>query len=70
LALGGLAVAAQLFDAACQAAIGTTLGTTSLIIIVGAVLQTSRQVASLLEGPRLQQRLDTERRVIRSLDGL
>jgi preprotein translocase subunit SecY len=67
LALGGLAVAAHAFDALCNAALGVSLATTSLVIIVGAVLQTSRQVASLREGPALEQRLDQERIVIGSL---
>lgn len=70
LALGGLAVAAHMFDALCARALGVSLATTSLVIIVGAVLQTSRQVASLREGPRLEARLDQERVVIRSLTGM
>jgi preprotein translocase subunit SecY len=70
LALGGLAVAAHLYDALCHAALGVGLATTSLVIIVGAVLQTSRQVASLREGPGLEQRLDQERIVIGSLTRL
>ncbi|KXZ41387.1 hypothetical protein GPECTOR_501g464 [Gonium pectorale] len=65
--LGLLAVGAQCFDSACVAALGTSLGTTSLLIIVGAVLQTARQVEGLLEGPKLQQRLDREREAIQSL---
>lgn len=44
LALAGLAVSAHLFDQLCLNVVGTTLATTSLVIIVGAVLQTSRQV--------------------------
>jgi len=68
LALALLAVAAHLFDAAVAAATGgTSLATTSLVIIVGAVLQTSRQVEALLDGPRLQQRLDAEREAIAGL---
>ncbi len=50
-----------------QAYLGTTLATTSLLIIVGAVMQTSRQVESLLEGPRLQERLAREQTLIGSL---
>lgn len=46
LALAGLAVTAHLFDQLCLNVVGTTLATTSLVIIVGAVLQTSRQVGS------------------------
>jgi len=46
LALAGLAVSAHLFDQLCLNVVGTTLATTSLVIIVGAVLQTSRQVGS------------------------
>lgn len=46
LALAGLAVSAHLFDQLCLSVVGTTLATTSLVIIVGAVLQTSRQVSS------------------------
>jgi preprotein translocase subunit SecY len=46
LALAGLAVSANLFDQLCLNVVGTTLATTSLVIIVGAVLQTSRQVGS------------------------
>jgi preprotein translocase subunit SecY len=68
-ALGGLAVAAHAFDAVCRAELGVSLATTSLVIIVGAVLQTSRQVAALREGPTLERRLDQERVVIRSLAG-
>lgn len=45
LALAGLAVTANLFDQLCMSIVGTTLATTSLVIIVGAVLQTSRQVS-------------------------
>jgi hypothetical protein len=67
LALGGLAVAAHLYDALCASLLGVSLATTSLVIIVGAVLQTSRQVASLKEGPALERRLDQERVVIGSL---
>eukprot|EP00878_Enallax_costatus_P031528 GHUV01034481.1.p1 GENE.GHUV01034481.1~~GHUV01034481.1.p1 ORF type:complete len:105 (+),score=19.35 GHUV01034481.1:72-386(+) len=67
LALAGLAVTANLFDQLCLSIVGTTLATTSLVIIVGAVMQTSRQVESLLEGPRLQHKLDNERRIIQSL---
>ncbi|KAI8473294.1 MAG: pre protein translocase secY subunit [Monoraphidium minutum] len=70
LALGGLAVAAHAFDALCQATLGVSLATTSLVIIVGAVLQTTRQVASLREGPALEQRLDQERIVISSLGNM
>jgi preprotein translocase subunit SecY len=44
--LGTLAVAAQLYDRACLQVLGTSLGTTSLLIIVGAVLQTARQVGT------------------------
>ncbi|KAG2455040.1 hypothetical protein HYH02_000865 [Chlamydomonas schloesseri] len=62
-----LAVAAQLYDMACVQALGTSLGTTSLLIIVGAVLQTARQVEGLLEGPKLQRKLDQERAAIQSL---
>lgn len=101
LALAGLAVSAHLFDQLCLNVVGTTLATTSLVIIVGAVLQTSRQVSqsrhrcvnatllcwagphstccvgclllqveSLLEGPRLQHKLDNERAIIQSLNML
>ncbi|EFJ48697.1 hypothetical protein VOLCADRAFT_90455 [Volvox carteri f. nagariensis] len=65
--LGALAVAAQLYDSACVQILGTSLGTTSLLIIVGAVLQTARQVEGLLEGPKLQRKLDQERAAIQSL---
>ena len=50
-----------------QSFLGTTLATTSLLIIVGAVMQTSRQVESLLEGPRLQEKLQAEQKLIQSL---
>jgi len=50
-----------------QTFLGTTLATTSLLIIVGAVMQTSRQVESLLEGPRLQEKLQGEQTLIQSL---
>ncbi len=46
MCLGVLAVAAQLYDMACASVLGTSLATTSLLIIVGAVLQTARQVGS------------------------
>jgi preprotein translocase subunit SecY len=48
LALAGLAVSANLFDQLCLGMVGTTLATTSLVIIVGAVMQTSRQVRGIL----------------------
>ncbi|KAF6257493.1 pre protein translocase secY subunit [Scenedesmus sp. NREL 46B-D3] len=67
MALAGLAVSANLFDQLCLSMVGTTLATTSLVIIVGAVMQTSRQVESLMEGPRLQHKLDNERYIIQSL---
>jgi preprotein translocase subunit SecY len=53
LALAGLAVSAHLFDQLCLNVVGTTLATTSLVIIVGAVLQTSRQVGELGVGGNL-----------------
>jgi hypothetical protein len=34
----------ELFDQLCLSMVGTTLATTSLVIIVGAVMQTKRQV--------------------------
>jgi hypothetical protein len=34
----------ELFGQRCLSMVGTTLATTSLVIIVGAVMQTSRQV--------------------------
>lgn len=43
-ALGTLAVCAQLFDMACQRVLGASLSATSLLIIVGTVMQSSRQV--------------------------
>lgn len=46
LALGGLAISAHLFDNLVLTVTGAGLATTSLIIIVGAVLQTSRQVSA------------------------
>ncbi|KAG1665642.1 hypothetical protein FOA52_011236 [Chlamydomonas sp. UWO 241] len=70
IALGTLAVAAMVFDTMCQSFLGTTLATTSLLIIVGAVMQTSRQVESLLEGPRLQEKLAKEQALIQSLRSL
>jgi hypothetical protein len=45
LALGSLAVGAHMFDGLCAAWLGTSLATTSLIIIVGAVLQVGHQLA-------------------------
>jgi preprotein translocase subunit SecY len=53
LALAGLAVSAHLFDQLCLNVVGTTLATTSLVIIVGAVLQTSRQVSERGAGGNL-----------------
>lgn len=67
MALGGLAVTAHLFDSLCQSWLGTTLATTSLIIIVGAVLQTARQVESTAQGPKLQRQLERERSLIGGL---
>lgn len=52
LALAGLAVSAQVFDQLCLNLLGTTLATTSLVIIVGAVIQTARQVSGRLLGER------------------
>jgi preprotein translocase subunit SecY len=48
MALAGLAVSANLFDQLCLSMVGTTLATTSLVIIVGAVMQTSRQVGGIM----------------------
>lgn len=70
LALGGLAVTAALFDILCQSFLGTTLGTTSLLIIVGAVMQTTKQMNALLDSPRLNTQLSAEQRMIRKLDEL
>jgi hypothetical protein len=39
-----LAVSAQLFDMACLQLLGASLSATSLLIIVGTVMQSSRQV--------------------------
>lgn len=57
----------QVFDRLCHASLGASLSTTSSVILVGAVLSTSRQVQALLDGPRLQGRLEQERAVIHSL---
>lgn len=67
LALGTLAVLAHLFDLICQGFLGTTMATTSLLIIVGTAMQTSRQVEVLLERPRVQERLGKEQALIQSL---
>lgn len=68
--LGLLAILAQLFDMWCLVNVGVTLAAQSLIIIVGGVIHTTRQVQSLLEGPRMQQRLEQEYRVLKSLSYL
>ncbi len=44
LALGLLAVAAHVFDSVCLSVLGCSLSATSLLIIVGTVIQSSRQV--------------------------
>ena len=44
LALGTLAVCAQLFDMACIQMLGASLSATSLLIIVSTVMQSSKQV--------------------------
>jgi preprotein translocase subunit SecY len=44
MALGLLAVAAHVFDSVCVAALGVSLSATSLLIIVGTIMQSSRQV--------------------------
>jgi len=67
LALGTLAVFAQLFDMACMRMLGASLSATSLLIIVGTVMQSSRQVESLLEGPRLNEKLSKEQALIQGL---
>jgi preprotein translocase subunit SecY len=46
IAMAFLAITAYLFDQVCRQEIGMTLATTSTLILVGAVLQTSRQVSS------------------------
>jgi len=45
-------VCAQLFDMACMRMLGASLSATSLLIIVGTVMQSSRQVrgAGALDG--------------------
>lgn len=48
LALAVLAVCAQLFDAVCMHTLGASLSATSLLIIVGTVMQSSRQVGHVL----------------------
>jgi hypothetical protein len=48
VALGVLAVSAQLFDMACLQLLGASLSATSLLIIVGTVMQSSRQVRRVL----------------------
>lgn len=45
LVLGLLAVTAQVFDATCMATLGAHLSATSLLIIVGTIMQSSRQVS-------------------------
>lgn len=67
LALGGLAITAALFDILCQSFLGTTLATTSLIIIVGAVVQTTRQIVGLVDGPTLTSKLEKEERLVAGL---
>lgn len=46
IAMAFLAITAYLFDQVCRQEIGMTLATTSTLILVGAVLQTSRQVGA------------------------
>lgn len=48
LALAVLAVCAQLFDAMCMSNLGATLSATSLLIIVGTIMQSSRQVGAVM----------------------
>lgn len=65
--LAALALAARFLDGWSREQLRLDPSSTSLIIIVGAVLQASRQVMSLVEGPQLQQRLDRERQLIEGL---
>ena len=67
LALGGLAITAALFDQLCQSFLGTTLATTSLLIIVGAVVATTRQLSSLLDAPALSAKLKEEEELVKNL---
>jgi hypothetical protein len=44
LAMGVIAVAASVYDIACMRVIGASLSATSLLIIVGTIMQSSKQV--------------------------
>lgn len=68
--LAVLAMSAQLFDRWCAGLLGCSLGSTSLLLIVEFVSRVSQQVGGLLEGARLQHKLDKDRRLLQGLGSL
>ncbi|CAL8463377.1 g2911 [Coccomyxa elongata] len=64
LAVAGLAVAANLFDAACARHLGASLNAISLIMITGFITTALRQAQSLMQLPRLARALARERELL------
>lgn len=62
-----LATAAQGFDRMCSETLGTSLGSVSLLLVVGLITSSIRQVQSLLQLPQLEKALQRERSVLQRM---
>lgn len=65
-----LATAAQYFDVLCESTMGTSLGSVSLLLIVGLINSCIRQVQSLLQLPQLERALQRERSVLQRISSV
>ncbi|KAK9812990.1 hypothetical protein WJX72_006868 [[Myrmecia] bisecta] len=65
--VASLAVAALLFDRLCTKHIGTSLGSLNLLLIVGFITSTLRQVSSLVQLPALERTLQRERDILQTM---
>ncbi|DBA87649.1 TPA: hypothetical protein ACH3X1_004659 [Trebouxia sp. C0004] len=65
-----LATAAQYFDVLCDRTMGTSLGSVSLLLIVGLINSCIRQVQSLLQLPQLERALQRERSVLQRISSI
>ncbi|DBA71337.1 TPA: hypothetical protein ACH3X2_011146 [Trebouxia sp. C0005] len=65
-----LATAAQYFDVLCDKTMGTSLGSVSLLLIVGLISSCIRQVQSLLQLPQLERSLQRERGVLQRISSV
>lgn len=70
LVVAVLATAAQYFDVVCEKTMGTSLGSVSLLLIVGLINSCIRQVQSLLQLPQLERALQRERSVLQQISSI